>query len=167
MEARFSGNICFKNIAFPRGRLSANSSSTETLSCSNRNTVHVFHFFNVNCHEISKVCSSVNVETLSHFIIYQFVIFFCFSGSAHDSLSMHSGYPFTTKDQDNDSLYGNCAVTYKGAWWYTACHASNLNGLYHQGGPHSSHADGINWVLWKGHHYSMKRAEMKIRPVNS
>ena len=59
----------------------------------------------------------------------------------------------------------NCAVTYKGAWWYTSCHASNLNGLYHHG-KHKSGADGVNWYAWKGHHYSAKTAEMKIRPVD-
>ena len=87
-----------------------------------------------------------------------------FSGTAGDSLSGHRGSPFTTKDQDNDSYSSNCAVQFKGAWWYTSCHASNLNGLYHHG-QHSSYADGVNWSKWKGHYYSAKRAEMKIRPV--
>ena len=90
----------------------------------------------------------------------------CFSGSAGDSLVRHGGYSFTTKDQDNDCWGKNCAVIFKGAWWYWECHYSNLNSLYHQGGEHSSYADGINWMHWKGYHYSMKRAEMKIRPVN-
>ena len=87
-----------------------------------------------------------------------------FSGTAGDSLSYHRGYPFTTKDQDNDSASGNCAVANKGAWWYGNCHHSNLNGLYHHG-KHSSEADGVNWLHWKGINYSAKRAEMKIRPV--
>ncbi|XP_078360506.1 fibrinogen C domain-containing protein 1-like [Oculina patagonica] len=88
-----------------------------------------------------------------------------YSGTAGDSLAEHRGYPFTTKDQDNDSSSsGNCAVSYKGAWWYTDCHHSNLNGLYHHG-KHSSNADGVNWHHWKGHKYSAKRAEMKIKPV--
>jgi len=89
---------------------------------------------------------------------------FWFSGTAGDSLSYHRGYPFTTTDQDNDSYSNNCAVFYKGAWWYNACHASNLNGLYYHG-KHSSYADGVNWRHWKGLNYSAKRAEMKIRPV--
>ena len=87
------------------------------------------------------------------------------SGTAGDSLSYHRGYPFSTKDQDNDSKSsGNCAVQFKGAWWYGNCHHSNLNGLYHDG-KHSSYADGVNWYRWKGNYYSAKRAEMKIRPV--
>ena len=90
-----------------------------------------------------------------------------FPGTAGDSFSGHRGSPFTTKDQDNDRLeqWANCAVSYKGAWWYTSCHASNLNGLYHHG-QHSSGGDGVNWVHWKGYNYSAKRAEMKIRQVN-
>ncbi|KAL9985609.1 hypothetical protein ACROYT_G008031 [Oculina patagonica] len=87
-----------------------------------------------------------------------------YSGTAGDSLSVHRGYPFTTKDQDNDSWSKNCAVQFKGAWWYYACHHSNLNGVYHLGA-HKSYADGVNWHAWKGHYYSAKRAEMKIRPV--
>ena len=72
---------------------------------------------------------------------------------------------FTTKDRDNDisSGYDNCAVIYKGAWWYEKCHNSNLNGMY-QRGHHSSYADGVNWRTWKGDHYSLKKTVMKIRP---
>ncbi|CAH3194198.1 unnamed protein product, partial [Porites evermanni] len=89
-----------------------------------------------------------------------------YSGTAGDSFSVHRAQPFTTKDQDNDSATSvNCAVSYKGAWWYESCHSSNLNGLYHHGS-HSSYADGVNWDAWKGYNYSAKRAEMKMRPVN-
>jgi len=88
-----------------------------------------------------------------------------YSGTAGDSLSYHRGQPFTTNDQDNDSWSGNCAVQNKGAWWFNACHYSNLNGVYHHG-KHSSVADGVNWSHWKGYKYSAKRAEMKIRPVH-
>ncbi|XP_068743855.1 microfibril-associated glycoprotein 4-like [Montipora capricornis] len=86
-----------------------------------------------------------------------------YSGTAGDSLSSHGGAPFSTKDSDNDSWSKNCAVSWSGAWWYKACHRSNLNGLYHRG-KHSSYADGVNWGTWKGYYYSVKRAEMKIRP---
>lgn len=89
-----------------------------------------------------------------------------YSGTAGDSLSPHRGKPFSTRDEDNDSWRSNCAVQYKGAWWYGSCHDSNLNGLYHLG-KHSSSGDGVNWYKWKGNNYSVKRAEMKIKPVNS
>ncbi|XP_008107220.1 veficolin-1 isoform X2 [Anolis carolinensis] len=81
-----------------------------------------------------------------------------------DSFSGHSGFAFSTRDRDNDGYEsGSCAVMYKGGWWYSHCHTSNLNGLYLRG-EHTSYADGINWVAGKGHHYSYKYAEMKIRP---
>jgi hypothetical protein len=70
---------------------------------------------------------------------------------------------FTTKDKDEDITPNNCAVTYKGAWWYESCHHSNLNGLYLKG-THSSNADGVNWHAFKGYNYSLKFSEMKIRP---
>nr|XP_058945830.1 ficolin-2-like [Pocillopora verrucosa] len=89
-----------------------------------------------------------------------------YSGNSGDSLALHRGMPFTTKDQDNDH-HGdyNCAIKYEGAWWYERCHRSNLNGLYLRG-QHSSFANGVNWKHWKGQHYSLKRTEMKIRPVD-
>ena len=89
-----------------------------------------------------------------------------FSGNSGDSLSWHRGMPFTAKDQDNyNKTDNNCAITYKGAWWYKNCHNSNLNGFYRRGN-HSSYADGVNWKDWKGHYYSLKKTEMKIRPVD-
>jgi len=70
---------------------------------------------------------------------------------------------FSTNDNDNDDRSAqSCAQTYKGAWWYKSCHHSNLNGLY-LGGPHSSHANGINWRTFRGHNYSLKRTEMKVK----
>ena len=87
-----------------------------------------------------------------------------YSGNAGDSLTVHNGHPFSTKDRDNDADSGQCAQQYKGAWWYTACHSSNLNGLYLSGN-HASYANGVNWYSWKGHHYSLNVSEMKVRRV--
>ena len=86
-----------------------------------------------------------------------------YTGTAGDALVNKNGKAFTTFDRDNDSTNSeNCAVTYKGAWWYTACHASNLNGQY-LNGQHTSFADGVNWYPFKGYHYSLKYTAMKIR----
>ncbi|KAM4664603.1 ficolin-1-like [Discoglossus pictus] len=85
-------------------------------------------------------------------------------GTAGDSLSGHNNLPFTTKDQDNDQNVGSCANFYSGAWWYGDCHSAHLNGLYLLG-KHTSYANGINWYTGKGHNYSYKYSEMKIRHV--
>ncbi|XP_061465848.1 veficolin-1-like [Rhineura floridana] len=85
-------------------------------------------------------------------------------GNMGDSFSGHRGMAFSTLDKDNDTNEkGSCAVAYKGGWWYSVCHSSNLNGLYLKG-EHTSYANGINWAAGKGHHYSYKYADMKIRP---
>jgi len=81
-------------------------------------------------------------------------------GNATDKLTYHKGRSFTTKDQDNDSSSVNCAESaeVKAAWWYGDCRTSNLNGVYRNGTD-----DGT--MVW-GAIRPIKRAEMKIRPVD-
>ena len=87
-----------------------------------------------------------------------------YSGNASDSfIPSSNGMKFSTKDKDQDTWDSSCAQTYNGGWWYGACHDSNLNGIYHEG-VHKSYADGINWEGWRGHNYSLKFTEMKVRP---
>uniref|UniRef100_A0A8C0LJL1 Ficolin 2 n=1 Tax=Canis lupus dingo TaxID=286419 RepID=A0A8C0LJL1_CANLU len=95
---------------------------------------------------------------------YRLVLGAFVEGSAGDSLSYHNTQPFSTKDQDNDSTTENCAERYKGGWWYSKCHLSNLNGLYLRG-PHDSFANGVNWKTGRGYNYSYKVSEMKLRPA--
>jgi ficolin len=90
-----------------------------------------------------------------------------YSGTAGNALyPRHNNMKFSTPDQDNDVAHGeNCAISYRGAWWYDACHGANLNGRYHYGGYHGSYADKVNWQPWRGYHYSLKFTEMKLRPA--
>ena len=78
--------------------------------------------------------------------------------NAGDSLSGHSGQKFTTKDRDQDIWGNNCAVSYIGAWWYTKCHSSNLNGNY----GNTAFADGPVWYHWKGYHNPVEKTQMAV-----
>lgn len=79
----------------------------------------------------------------------------------------HDNAAFSTKDQDNDGHGADsCALTYKGAWWYNACHDVDLNGLYHKG-THTKAGEGVMWRGFKGDEESLEWTEIKIRPKNA
>ena len=71
-----------------------------------------------------------------------------YSGTAGDALAWHNGYRFSTRDQDNDGCSCNCAQHSGGAWWYSYCWASNLNGVY------------SSYFYWGGY---LSFSEMKLR----
>ncbi|XP_046579674.1 microfibril-associated glycoprotein 4-like isoform X2 [Haliotis rubra] len=83
-----------------------------------------------------------------------------FSGNAGDSMETSNGRAFSARDRDLDKNTGNCALKFKGAWWYDSCHKANLNGEYNN----TNDAEGIVWYHWHGYLYSLKRTEMRIRP---
>ena len=85
-----------------------------------------------------------------------------YSGTAGDSMTHHNNKQFTTKDRDQDAWHSNCAVTYQGAWWHSACHVSNLNGLY----PLSTPSTSPTYMSWLGMHNEYGGvifSEMKIK----
>ncbi|XP_076467469.1 ficolin-1-like isoform X2 [Babylonia areolata] len=85
-------------------------------------------------------------------------------GTANDSMSGVAGSPFSTMDRDHDSSgRKNCAEKMHGAWWYQACSQANLCGRYYN----SSRApakDGVIWKAWRATSYSLKFAQLRIRP---
>jgi outer membrane murein-binding lipoprotein Lpp/predicted lipoprotein with Yx(FWY)xxD motif len=86
-----------------------------------------------------------------------------YSGTGGNSMQKHLGMKFTTFDEDSDTdSEANCAVKFKGGWWYRACHDANLNGEYNN----NALGEGINWYSWHGVYYSLKATEMKIRPTS-
>ena len=78
-----------------------------------------------------------------------------------DSLATHNGMSFSTYDRsrDNDRSSSNCVGRFKGAWWYSSCFHSNLNGLYLciQNDNRSA-----NWVHFANNRDSLKYIEMKM-----
>ena len=67
-----------------------------------------------------------------------------YSGNAGDSLFVHNGMKFTTKDIDNDLHENNCAAVHTGGWWFVACFHSNLNGLF----PSNNSTTNWNFMSW-------------------
>ena len=78
-----------------------------------------------------------------------------------DSLRVHNGMKFTTKDQDNDTWGKNCAVEYKGAWWFVDCMHSDLNGPYHKSAVKSYAI--VGWYDFGNIWISLKSARMMVR----
>ncbi|KAH9509865.1 hypothetical protein Btru_045456 [Bulinus truncatus] len=85
-----------------------------------------------------------------------------FSGNAGDSLSSHGNMRFSTLDRDLDMVSSSCAIQYKGAWWYSSCHSSNLNGLW----GNTEYGVGMNWYTTTGHYLSVTMTEIKFRPIS-
>ena len=84
------------------------------------------------------------------------------SGSFDSMIGTHSlnNMSFTTFDHDNDAWSGgNCAVSYKGAWWHKSCTHSNLNAQHTASSTHQRvvWSNGSNWVYYPS-------VEMKVRP---
>jgi len=50
-----------------------------------------------------------------------------FTGVGTDYFTSHNGLKFTTTDNDNDKIRGNCAASYKSGWWYSTCYDININ----------------------------------------
>lgn len=48
-----------------------------------------------------------------------------YDGDAGDSLEIHNGMKFSTKDRDNDRGLGHCAQVHHGAWWHNNCQRVN------------------------------------------
>ena len=91
-----------------------------------------------------------------------------YNGTAGDSMRTSqpiyslNNMQFSTYDRDNDFSSRTCADIYQGVWWHRACGHANLNGPYL--GPRNS-GTGIVWAYWTGSWQSLKKSEMKIRPV--
>lgn len=88
-----------------------------------------------------------------------------YSGNAGDSLRYHNNTNFSTMGKDNDKCVDDCAALRKGGYWYNCCTDSNLNGVFYRHGEHTRNSDGITWYGWHGSNYSLKKVEVKIRPV--
>jgi len=75
---------------------------------------------------------------------------------------------FSTRDQgeDNDlKPTQHCAAANMGGWWYKACYATNLNGVYKEQPHIPNDYTVINWTTYRLHFDTLKYADMKLRPT--
>ena len=79
-----------------------------------------------------------------------------FSGTAGDSLTYHNDTMFTTKEKSY------CALRFKGAWWYKACHISNLNGLHPSTESAVEIEEYMSWKTIKNEYGKVTLSEMKV-----
>ncbi|XP_053663957.1 fibrinogen-like protein 1 [Anopheles marshallii] len=84
-----------------------------------------------------------------------------YSGTAGDSLRSLVGVLFSAYDLDLDNSEGNCAATNRGAFWYTDCGGSNLNGIYLKG--LSGSTTGMFWETFRGAYYSLKKSRIMVK----
>ncbi|XP_078492750.1 ficolin-1-like [Ciona intestinalis] len=76
-----------------------------------------------------------------------------------NSLGYQNDMPFSTKDRNNDGH--RCSVQWHGAWWYNACHRTNLNGEY---SPCAETPRSMTWRINR-RHIGFRFTEMKFRPL--
>ena len=89
-----------------------------------------------------------------------------YHGTSGDGLFFQNGMAFTTIDNDNDLLEDvNCATMFKGAWWYSNCHYSNLNGFNYGTSNSIPQATGITWTSFTTEYHTLKWDLMAIRPA--
>ncbi|KAL2086395.1 hypothetical protein ACEWY4_017454 [Coilia grayii] len=86
-------------------------------------------------------------------------------GTKWDSLMYHTGEKFTTFDTDQVASSNNGAKSYLGAFWFTECHHTNLNGIPKWAEDSSHGGVGVVWHHCKASSSSLKNISMKIRPV--
>ncbi|GFS09603.1 tenascin-R [Elysia marginata] len=74
-------------------------------------------------------------------------------------MTYHNGQAFSTLDRDNDGSSSNCAVKYRGGWWYKHCRYVNLNGLLGV-----KNSTGVRWYTGYNNYYPTS-TELKIRRI--
>ena len=90
-----------------------------------------------------------------------------YHGNAGDSFLYATGAPFSTIDNDNDNSTANCATLYMGAWWYTHCHSSNLNGYNYGTSDPTPYGTGVIWNSVTTNNQTLKWDIMSIRQTNA
>ncbi|XP_071092386.1 uncharacterized protein [Haliotis cracherodii] len=97
-----------------------------------------------------------------------------YTGDAGDPFNFPSSrfaqnnIPFSTWDRDNDNHSKNCGLMYGSGFWYNQCWAANPTGKYYNQGFYTAPIhNGVEWWPWKRDRYSLRKVEMKFRPIGA
>lgn len=105
----------------------------------------------------------ITSETLNYAIIE---LGECNPCGAGDAMRVHLNESFSTYDRDRSKAAFNCAVAFKGGWWFYRCHRCHLNGEYLRGKlTEAQDSHGLMWMDFRGDKYSLKATKMMIRPI--
>ncbi|KAI0214699.1 hypothetical protein LSAT2_000175 [Lamellibrachia satsuma] len=109
---------------------------------------------------IDRRCVSQWSFSSVHRQVMRFTVVILFCSSTGDAFGYHRHREFFTKDDDNKH---GCSNRHQGGWWYGYCVRANLNGRYLRG-TYTSFRNGVYWEDWLAVQYSLKYADMKLRP---
>ena len=106
-----------------------------------------------------------NFAILSEDSKYTLLVSHHSEGNMGDSLELHNKKKFTTKDNDNDNHFRNCAVYNNGyPWWFDECYfyQSLLTFMYYDK-QNSKYKAGPKWYRLHNNRNSLKSATMMFR----
>ncbi|KAJ3641837.1 hypothetical protein Zmor_028309 [Zophobas morio] len=92
-----------------------------------------------------------------------------YTGDAGDSFKHHIGIKFSAldRDQDENDDKESCAVYFETGWWFRNCYYTLLTGRYVKPKPGVDYRfkSTLKWSDFHGYNYSLKAANMLIRPL--
>lgn len=85
----------------------------------------------------------------------------CTGDNQSCGLSYHNGIPFSTYDRDI-SADGDCAMRFRGGWWYDGCYEVNINGEYLRPGTIYGQGLGMRYYCFTNYK-TLKATRMMFR----
>ena len=113
-------------------------------------------------HNYKKVDAKIKFLWNSILYTFQKTCYLCkIHGFIGNSLALHNGMKFSTKDQDHDRNSGSCAQDYHSGWWFNNCFMTNPNGKYLKTAVITEYC--VNWYDFGNAYRALKKIRFMIR----